>query len=66
MSSEGRLSSWMLTLMPFALGALMNAFNPEFMAPLWTDPIGIVILQYMLTMMAIGIVVMQKIIRIRI
>ena len=66
MSSEGRLSSWILTLMPFALGALMNAFNPEFMAPLWTDPIGIVILQYMLTMMAIGSVVMQQIIRIRI
>jgi tight adherence protein B len=66
MSSEGRLSSWMLTIMPFALGALMNAFNPDFMSPLWTDPIGIVILQYMLSMMVIGIVVMQKIIRIRI
>ena len=66
MSANGRLSAWILTLMPFALGTLMNIFNPEFMKPLWTDPIGIVILQYMLTMMVIGIVVMQKIIRIRI
>jgi tight adherence protein B len=66
MSSDGRLSAWILTLMPFALGALMNAFNPSFMAPLWTDPIGLVMLQYLLTMMLVGVVVMQKIIRIRI
>jgi tight adherence protein B len=66
MSADGRLSAWILTLMPFALAALMNTFNPGFMAPLWTDPIGIVMLQYLLTMMAVGVVVMQKIIRIRI
>jgi tight adherence protein B len=66
MSADGRLSAWILTLMPFALAALMNAFNPGFMAPLWTDPIGIVMLQYLLTMMVVGVVVMQKIIRIRI
>jgi tight adherence protein B len=66
MSADGRLSAWILTLMPFALGALMNAFNPGFMAPLWTDPIGLVMLQYLLTMMVVGVVVMQKIIRIRI
>jgi len=66
MSADGRLSAWILTLMPFALAALMNAFNPGFMAPLWTDPIGVVMLQYLLTMMVVGVVVMQKIIRIRI
>jgi tight adherence protein B len=66
MSADGRLSAWILTLMPFALAALMNTFNPGFMAPLWTDPIGIVMLQYLLTMMVVGVVVMQKIIRIRI
>ena len=66
MSADGRLSAWILTLMPFALGALMNAFNPGFMAPLWTDPIGVVMLQYMLGMMILGVVVMQKIIRIRV
>jgi tight adherence protein B len=66
MSADGRLSAWILTLMPFVLAALMNAFNPDFMAPLWTDPMGVVMLQYLLTMMAVGVVVMQKIIRIRI
>ncbi|MDO9279768.1 MAG: type II secretion system F family protein [Polaromonas sp.] len=66
MSADGRLSAWILTLMPFALAALMNAFNPDFMAPLWTDPMGVVMLQYLLTMTVVGVVVMQKIIRIRI
>jgi tight adherence protein B len=66
LSADGRLSAWILTLLPFALAALMNAFNPDFMAPLWTDPIGVMILQYLLTLMLVGIVVMQRIIRIRI
>jgi tight adherence protein B len=52
--------------MPFGLAALMNAFNPEFMTPLWTDPMGITMLQYLLTMMVIGIVVILKIIKIRV
>jgi tight adherence protein B len=66
LSADGRLSAWILTLLPFALAALMNAFNPDFMAPLWTDPIGVMILQYLLTLMLVGIVVMQRIILIRI
>lgn len=66
LSSDGRLSAWILSLMPFGLAALMNAFNPEFMTPLWTDPMGITMLQYLLTMMVIGIVVILKIIKIRV
>jgi tight adherence protein B len=65
LSSEGRLSAWVLGLLPFGLGALMNAFNPTFMAPLWTDPIGIAILQYLLSLMVIGALIMRKIVRIR-
>lgn len=66
LSAEGRLSAWVLALMPFALAALMNTFNPEFMAPLWTDPIGIAIVRNMLLMMAFGILVLRKITRIRV
>ena len=66
LSSEGRLSAWILVLMPFALGAIMTYFNPEFMTPLWTDPIGIGIIKYMLIMMAVGVVILRKIIKIRV
>lgn len=66
LSSEGRLSAWILSLMPFALAALVNIFNPEFMAPLWTDPIGQTVLKYMLVVMLIGIVLLRKIVKIRV
>ncbi|WP_241687779.1 type II secretion system F family protein [Janthinobacterium sp. 17J80-10] len=65
LSSEGRLSAWILVIMPFALGAIMNIVNPGFMAPLWTDPIGIAIVKYMLTLMFFGVLIMRKIIKIR-
>lgn len=66
LSAEGRLSAWILGLMPFALAAVMNLVNPEFMSLLWTDPIGIAMIQYMLVLMAIGAVIMRKIVRIRV
>ena len=65
LSSEGRMSAWILGLMPFFLAAIINAVNPEFMSPLWTDPIGIAIVKYMLILMAIGAVIMRKIIKVR-
>lgn len=66
LSSEGRLSAWVLVIMPFALAGVMNLVNPGFMSPLWTDPIGIAIIEYMLTLMAFGVLIMRKIIKIRV
>ena len=65
LSSEGRLSAWVLGVMPFALAAIMNLVNPEFMSLLWTDPIGIAIVKTMLVLMAFGILILQQIIKIR-
>jgi tight adherence protein B len=66
LSSEGRLSAWILGLMPFGLAGVMNLVNPEFMSLLWTDPIGISLIEYMLALMAIGALIMRKIVRIRV
>lgn len=66
LSSEGRLSAWVLGVMPFALAGLMNIFNPTFIAPLWHDPIGLTIVKTMLTLMAIGIFILRQIVRIRV
>ena len=66
LSSEGRLSAWILGIMPFALAGVMYLANPDFMAPLWTDPIGISIIKYMLILMVFGILILRKIIRIRV
>ena len=66
LSAEGRMSAWLLSLMPFAIGLLMTVFNPDFMAPLWHDPIGISIVRGMLLSMGCGVLMLRKIIRIRI
>jgi tight adherence protein B len=66
LSSEGRLSAWILGLMPIAMVALLKFANPEFIEPLWTDPIGISIVKTLVVMMAIGMLVLIKIIRIRV
>lgn len=66
LSSEGRLSAWILGLMPFFLAGIMNLVNPDFMSPLWKDPIGIAIVKYMLALMLIGVLLLRQIIRIRV
>jgi tight adherence protein B len=66
LSSEGRLSAWILGLMPFALAGAMNIFNPAFMSPLWTDPMGLSVIKYMLVTMLVGVVLLRKIVKIRV
>ncbi|HVL76532.1 MAG TPA: type II secretion system F family protein, partial [Noviherbaspirillum sp.] len=66
LSSEGRMSAWVLGVMPFALAGVMNLVNPDFMSLMWTDPIGIAILQYLFILMVAGIIMLKRIIRIRV
>lgn len=66
LSAEGRLSAWILGGMPFMLGGLMNIFNPKFMAPLWSDSIGISIVKYTLILMVLGVLLIIKIVKIRV
>lgn len=66
LSSEGRLSAWILVVLPFALGGLLAWLNPEFMSPLWTDPWGITLVNWMLGLMAVGLLLIQKIVRLRV
>nr|WP_281722360.1 type II secretion system F family protein [Nitrosomonas nitrosa] len=66
LSAEGRLSAWILSLLPFVAAFLLNLVNPGFMEVLWTDPAGIKMVTAALVMMAIGIYVMSRIIKIRV
>jgi tight adherence protein B len=66
LSSEGRMSAWFMGLLPFGLGALLNLLNPEFMSPLWTDPIGITILKWLAVLMVSGVLILRHIVRIRV
>jgi len=66
LTAEGRLSAWILTLMPFVTAALIYAVNPTFMSILWTDPLGLKLVQAVIVMMIIGAAWMWKIVHFRI
>lgn len=65
-SAEGRLSAWILGLLPFALTAVLQLVNPGFMSLLWSDPVGLKMLAGMAVLMVVGIFWMRKLIRIRV
>ena len=66
LSAEGRLSAIILTALPFGVGLVVNLVNPEFMAVLWTDPLGVRMVGVAGFMMVLGILWMRSIIRIRV
>lgn len=66
LSADARMSAAILMAAPFALGALMQVLNPTFMTRLWTDPIGIAILQALGILMVIGFFMLRYITRIRV
>ncbi len=66
LSAEGRLSAWILTLLPFGLGLILQIINPNFMSVLWKDPMGVKMVAIALGMMVVGIFVMSRIIKIRV
>jgi tight adherence protein B len=66
LSAEGRLSAWILSLLPFGAGLLINLVNPGFMTVLWTDPMGLRLIWGALFLMVFGIWWMSRIVRIRV
>ncbi|RQR33391.1 pilus assembly protein TadB [Burkholderia sp. Bp9143] len=66
LSAEGRLSAWILGLLPFGTAGMMAALNREFLSVLWQDPAGIKMVGVMLGSMAFGLLWIRRIIRIRV
>ncbi|WP_426338735.1 type II secretion system F family protein [Pseudoduganella sp. S-14] len=66
LSAEGRMSAWVLGLLPFAAALMIQITNPSFLAVLYTDPAGRKMVAGALTMMFVGVLAMRKIIRIRV
>jgi tight adherence protein B len=66
MSAEGRMSAWVLGLLPLGVLALMVLSNPGYVRVLWTDPIGVHLMWYALAGAAGGVLWMRKLIRIRV
>jgi tight adherence protein B len=66
LSAEGRLSAWILTLLSFVLGFVLQLVNPKFLSVLWTNPMGVKMVGIALLMMIVGIFAMWRITKIRV
>lgn len=66
LSAEGRLSAWILSILPIALGLAMYVVNPEFIRLLWTNETGLFLIKLAAFMMLVGIAWMWRIIHFRI
>ncbi|MFM0042253.1 type II secretion system F family protein [Paraburkholderia sediminicola] len=66
LSAEGRLSAWVLGVLPFAILGLLSMLNPGYINVFWQDPAGVHLATVALTMMLFGILWMRKVVRIHI
>ncbi|AMR77089.1 type II secretion system F family protein [Cupriavidus nantongensis] len=66
LSAEGKMSAWVLGLLPFCTAGLILVVNPGFMNVLWEDPLGLRMIGGALVSMSFGALWMRKIIRIRV
>ncbi len=66
LSAEGRLSAWILTILPFVLAIFISIINPKLMSMLWTDETGKKMIAGALTLMLVGIFWMWRMIKIRV
>ncbi len=66
LSAEGRMSAWVLGVLPFAVMLLMSLTSPGYIKVMWSDPIGVRMLWYGAGMMLFGVLWLRKLIHIRI
>ena len=65
-TAQGRLTMMLLMGLPPVIVTVMWLMNPQFIMPLFTDPIGHVLLVAGLTLQTIGYFVIRKVIRIQV
>jgi tight adherence protein B len=65
-TAQGRMTGWILSLLPVGLGFAMYLVHPEGISVLWTNPVGVKLLYTAGVMNLLGALVIRKIIRIRV
>jgi tight adherence protein B len=64
LTAEGRLSAWVLSLLPFAIALYMYAVNPSYIGVLFESIYGIIMIIVALVLLGLGILWMRKIVNI--
>jgi tight adherence protein B len=61
-TAQGRLTGWILTLLPIALGVAIYMINPTMMSILWTRDVGVKLLWASAGMTVVGGLIIRKIV----
>lgn len=66
LTTQGRMSGWILILTPIALALFMTSTDPNYLDPLFKNPIGQMILAVTIVMEIIGAIVIKRIVDIEV
>jgi len=66
LSSEGRFSAVVLTVLPFFLAAAVNVVNPGYYGDVWQDAVFLPIMGFTVVWMIVGIIVMYKLVNFKV
>ncbi len=66
LSAEGRMSGWILAMVPLVLFALISITTPDYLPVLVSSPTGQIVVAFTFVWACIGILLMRKIIRIEV
>jgi tight adherence protein B len=61
-TAQGRLTGWILTMLPVVLAGLLYFINPDMMSVLWTKPMGIKLIWIAVGMIFVGGLIIRKIV----
>jgi len=65
-TAQGRMTGWVLSLLPLGLGLAMYFVNPDGMSVLWKRPLGVKMLYAATGMDIAGALIIRKIVRVRV
>lgn len=66
LSAEGRMTAWVLCLLPFGVCAAIQFLNPGYLDLLFSHPIGRMLSYLVLAMLTMGVLVIRRMIRIEV
>ena len=61
-TAQGRMTGWVLSFLPIALGLALYLVNPKTMSLLWTNPLGLKLIYAASAMMVVGGLIIRKIV----
>lgn len=63
-SAQGRLTAWILSLLPPVLAGVLYAMSPQFMRPLIDDPLGVRLVTFAAVLQLLGTFIIAKLVRV--